>query len=154
MPGICTPIAAGREAVVHAEGAARVIAFAAVQGADDRQVVHLLGGHRQDFGDLDARGAGLDRLELALVLRADADVPGVHVGRAAAHPQDDDVLALGLQGRSSGVQVVGEGHARRGSGHRARRVLQEVTPIHHVFTLAFHVFPIRFSVGTPGKLRP
>ena len=33
-----------------------------------RQVLELLGDGRQDFGDLDAVGLGLDRLELAAVL--------------------------------------------------------------------------------------
>ena len=42
--------------VVH--GGGRVIA-----AADQRKLVGVLGGMRKDFGDLDARGLGLDRLE-------------------------------------------------------------------------------------------
>src|SRR5262249_46244280 len=89
---------ARRKHVVQAVRAASVIAFTAVQRADDRQVLEVLGGVFHQLANLDARSGGVDRLEVALVGGANFDVPGVHVAGAAAHPQDDQVLAGLLQG--------------------------------------------------------
>src|SRR5262249_38671214 len=83
------------------------------------------------LGDLDARGAGLDRLELAAVLRAGLEVPQVHVAGAAAHPQDDEALVLLLQLRLGGPEAVEEVQARNGRGGGARHVREEVPAVHH-----------------------
>ena len=63
--------------------ALRMVSFLRLHGADDRQLVHVLGDLGKDLGDLDARGIGRDGLEAAVALY----VPGVQMADAALEPQ-------------------------------------------------------------------
>ncbi len=84
-------------ACVHKNSAAFMAAFVGHQGADQRQVLELLGHFRQDFRDLDAGRRGIDRLEFAARLLARLEVPQVHVAGAAAHPEDDEAFVFFLE---------------------------------------------------------
>ena len=72
---------------------AAVVAVGALDGANERGLVHLLGKLREDFGDLHPGHAGLDGLELTLHLAARLGIPGVEVAHAAAVPEEDHVFS-------------------------------------------------------------
>ena len=115
---------------VHQHGAAFMAAFVGHQGADQRQVLELLGDFRQDFGDLDAGGRGLDRLEFAAGLLAGLEVPQVHMAGAAAHPHDDEAFVFFLELRLGRFEAGEEVQARHRQGGSPRHVREEVPPTH------------------------
>jgi hypothetical protein len=132
---------AGLPAGVHEGRAALVAALVGDEVADDRQMLHLLGGFGQDLADLDARGRGLDGLELARGRLIDLDVPQVHVAGTAAHPHDDEALVLLLHLRRLGLNRLEEVEARDSQGRGPRDVRHEMPAIDHLDNLPDGSFP-------------
>ena len=118
---------------MHEGRAAIVVAFAGGQRADRDEVLELLGDLRHVRRDLDAVSGGFDRLIIEGRRFAVLEVPEVDRRRAAAHPEDHNALVVLLKLGLGGPDVLNELHARQSHGREASHVLQEVTPILHVY---------------------
>ncbi|GIW85996.1 MAG: hypothetical protein KatS3mg108_0320 [Isosphaeraceae bacterium] len=92
-----------------------VVADGVVDGADDGQVVGLLGQEGEVFAEQQSGGGGLDGLELAADLLGGVGfhVPEVDVGRAALEGEDDERAGAGAAG-FGGLEEVGEVEAEGG----------------------------------------
>ena len=87
----------------HQVGALAVIVLGRVDAAGDRQMVHLLGRHRQQFADVDAGDRGRDRPERPAGGRARLRVPAFQLAQPAVHVEDDDAALFRLPGPRPGA---------------------------------------------------
>ena len=118
----------GDERGVHVVATPTVIRLASAHRADHAQLVHLHRRLGHMLADLQV-ALGLDRLELAAVLRTGLQVPDVDRGRTSAHPHQDAGLLglLDVLGMSPDIgNELHSRHGRRGRGH----VLHEVPSAH------------------------
>ena len=97
--------------------------------ADDRELVGNLRVSRQVFADVDAGDVGLDRPELAAILRRGVrlHVVGFHVRRAARQPDEDDGGVVG--GLVGAANLVRGERTERGTGERDRAKPQKIPAI-------------------------
>ena len=116
---------------VHDVGALAVIVLRGVDAADEGEAVHLLGGVRQQFADVDAGHGGRDGLERPAGVGAGLGVPGFELADAAREEDDEDALVLPANlvgvGRREHVLEAEHADARRrrfppGIGGAKRRV--------------------------------
>ena len=102
----------------HQVRALAVVVFAGVDAADQAQVVHLLGGLRQQLRDVDAGHGGGNRAERPAGVGARLGVPAFELAQAAVHVEHDDPLLIGLQ--LVGNRRIGK-HAEPAGASRRRR---------------------------------
>ena len=83
-------------------------AFARAHAADDRALIHQLGQFGHVLANLNARGAGLNRFELAGAFAFRLQVPGVLVTRSAGLPEQDHRLDFALRHEPLCVAAAGQ----------------------------------------------
>src|SRR5262249_13190887 len=115
---------------VHQVVSRAVVGIAGGHAAQDGHVLHLLSELGQVLADLDAGHAGIDELVLATVF----DIPGVRLGGAAVHPEEDAGLVLGagrgLFSGAAGQRLEPAGH--RGPDHAGGGQPQHIAAVHFV----------------------
>ena len=77
---------------LHDVGALAVVVFFGVHAADQRQMMHLLCGVRQELANVNARCRRFDGIERATVIGIGFWVPRFQLADAARQPEDDDLF--------------------------------------------------------------
>ena len=75
----------------------RMIPFVRFHGANDGQLVHVLGDARKDLGNLNSRRIRRNRPEAAIPFH----VPAIEMADSALQPDQDDRLRFGLRSCST-----------------------------------------------------
>jgi hypothetical protein len=110
----------------HEVRAFAVVIFSGVDAAHEAEVVHLLGGIRQKFADMDAGHRGWYRTERAAGGGARLRIPAFELAQSAVHVEHDDAFLIALQlvgddGIGEHAQPAHHG-AAGGRGHGAQEL--------------------------------